>query len=69
MYDLCSPVKQADWNVKGMPFLQLHRLLNDLAECLIEYADSVDHRVSDFALTPNPLARRARGLRPKIVID
>ena len=35
-FDLYSQVKQAHWNVKGMPFMQLHLFFDELAEKLIE---------------------------------
>src|SRR5215510_12569066 len=40
-FDLYSQVKQAHWNVKGMHFLQLHLLFDELAKSLIEYVDLI----------------------------
>jgi starvation-inducible DNA-binding protein len=44
--DLYSQVKQAHWNIKGMQFMQLHLLFDQLAESLIEYSDEVAERVA-----------------------
>lgn len=45
-FDLFSQVKQAHWNVKGMHFMQLHLLFDNLAETLIEYSDALAERVT-----------------------
>jgi starvation-inducible DNA-binding protein len=45
-FDLYSQVKQAHWNVKGMNFIQLHLLFDDLAASLIEYTDSIAERAT-----------------------
>ncbi len=44
--DLYSQVKQAHWNVKGMHFIQLHLLFDDLADSLIVYADLLAERAT-----------------------
>ena len=43
-FDLYSQVKQAHWNVKGMNFIQLHLLFDELAGRLIEFTDSIAER-------------------------
>jgi starvation-inducible DNA-binding protein len=45
-FDLYSQVKQAHWNVKGMHFIQLHLLFDDLAASLIEFNDLLAERVT-----------------------
>jgi starvation-inducible DNA-binding protein len=45
-FDLYSQVKQAHWNVKGMHFIQLHLLFDDLAGSLNEYIDSIAERLT-----------------------
>jgi starvation-inducible DNA-binding protein len=45
-FDLYSQVKHAHWNVKGMHFMQLHLLFDDLAVKLIEYADAIAERAT-----------------------
>jgi starvation-inducible DNA-binding protein len=45
-FDLYSQVKQAHWNVKGMNFMQLHRLFDELAASLSESADMLAERAT-----------------------
>ncbi len=45
-FDLFSQTKQAHWNVKGMDFIALHKLFDDLAGGLVEYADMIAERVT-----------------------
>ena len=45
-FDLYSQVKQAHWNIKGINFIQLHLLFDDLAGSLIEYTDSIAERAT-----------------------
>ncbi len=44
--DLHSQVKQAHWNVKGMGFIALHKLFDELAADLIAFVDTVGERVT-----------------------
>src|SRR5690606_19587077 len=44
--DLYSQTKQAHWNVKGMDFIQLHELFDDLAEKLEGHADELAERAT-----------------------
>ncbi len=45
-FDLYSQIKQSHWNVKGMDFMQLHELFDDLAESVLEYADMIAERAT-----------------------
>ena len=47
--DLQSQAKQAQWNVKGLDFLQLHELFDELSGELIEFIDLVAERVTALA--------------------
>ena len=44
--DLKTQTKQAHWNVKGMDFLQLHELFDELASELEDYVDMVAERIT-----------------------
>jgi starvation-inducible DNA-binding protein len=44
--DLYSQTKQAHWNVKGINFIQLHELFDDLAESVLEYVDMIAERAT-----------------------
>jgi len=44
--DLHSQIKQAHWNVKGMQFIALHELFDELAAEILEYVDMVAERVT-----------------------
>lgn len=44
--DLKTQTKQAHWNVKGMDFIQLHELFDEMATELEEYVDMVAERVT-----------------------
>jgi starvation-inducible DNA-binding protein len=43
---LFSQTKQAHWNVKGMDFIQLHELFDELAGELIAYVDMMAERIT-----------------------
>ena len=45
-FDLYTQIKQAHWNVKGMDFMQLHSLFDDLAENFLHYADTIAERAT-----------------------
>lgn len=45
-FDLYSQTKQAHWNVKGMEFIQLHKLFDELAEEVFEYIDMIAERAT-----------------------
>jgi starvation-inducible DNA-binding protein len=42
--DLFNQVKQAHWNVKGMSFIALHELFDDVAEHVEEWSDDIAER-------------------------
>ena len=48
-FDLFSQAKQAHWNVKGMDFIQLHKLFDEVAEPLLAYADMIAERITALA--------------------
>ena len=58
-FDLYSQVKQAHWNVKGMQFIQLHLLFDELAKSLIEYVDLIAERVTALGGTAKGTTRMA----------
>lgn len=43
--DLQMQLKQAHWNIKGMEFIALHKLLDDLHEEVEEHVDIIAERV------------------------
>jgi starvation-inducible DNA-binding protein len=45
-FDLLSQTKQAHWNVKGMQFIALHKLFDDLADSLEDQVDDIAERVT-----------------------
>jgi starvation-inducible DNA-binding protein len=57
--DLKTQSKQAHWNVKGMDFLQLHELFDELSGELEEYVDLVAERITALGGTAMGTARTA----------
>lgn len=57
--DLKTQAKQAHWNVKGMDFLQLHELFDEIAGELEGYVDMVAERVTALGGTALGTARIA----------
>lgn len=57
--DLKTQTKQAHWNVKGMDFLQLHELFDELSTELEEFVDMVAERVTALGGTALGTARIA----------
>jgi starvation-inducible DNA-binding protein len=45
-FDMLSQVKQAHWNIKGPNFIALHKLLDELADGLINYVDMLAERTT-----------------------
>jgi len=45
-FDLYTQIKQAHWNVKGMKFMPLHLLFDNLAANFIRYADDIAERAT-----------------------
>jgi len=45
-FDLYSQLKQAHWNVKGMDFIQLHELYDEVAESVLAFVDEIAERAT-----------------------
>jgi starvation-inducible DNA-binding protein len=58
-FDLYSQTKQAHWNVKGMNFIQLHKLFDDLAEDILKYVDEIAERATALGGYAEGTARMA----------
>ncbi len=58
-FDLYSQVKQAHWNVKGMNFMSLHVLFDDLAANFDRYADDIAERATALGGLAKGTARMA----------
>jgi starvation-inducible DNA-binding protein len=58
-FDLYSQTKQAHWNVKGMNFMQLHALFDQLAGDLLPHVDEMAERVTTLGGTAMGTARMA----------
>jgi starvation-inducible DNA-binding protein len=69
--DLKTQAKQAHWNVKGMDFLQLHELFDELAGELDGYVDMVAERVTALGGTALGTARiaAAESILPEYPLD
>ena len=69
--DLKTQAKQAHWNVKGMDFLQLHELFDQMASELEEYVDMVAERVTALGGTAMGTARIAatESILPEYALD
>lgn len=57
--DLKTQAKQAHWNVKGLDFLQLHELFDELSGELEDYVDLVAERITALGGTALGTARIA----------
>ena len=57
--DLQSQAKQAHWNVKGMSFIALHELFDQVYEGVIEYTDTIAERVTSLGGTAEGTVRVA----------
>jgi starvation-inducible DNA-binding protein len=58
-FDLYSQAKQAHWNVKGMHFIALHKLFDDIAEEVLESVDDLAERVTALGAEALGTARMA----------
>lgn len=58
-FDLYAQVKQAHWNVKGMDFIALHELFDDVAAAVLEYVDMIAERVTALGGEAQGTARMA----------
>ena len=62
--DLQTQCKQAHWNVKGVNFIALHELFDDINESVEEYVDLLAERVVQLAgVAQAPSARSSRARR------
>lgn len=57
--DLKTQTKQAHWNVKGMDFIQLHELFDEMASELEEFVDMVAERITALGAVAKGTARVA----------
>lgn len=57
--DLYTQTKQAHWNVKGIHFLQLHELFDEVAEMIQGYSDDLAERVTALGGYANGTVRMA----------
>lgn len=60
-FDLYSQLKQAHWNVKGMDFIQLHELFDEVAERTLVYVDDIAERAIELGGYATGTARMAAG--------
>ncbi len=58
-FDLYSQTKQAHWNVKGMDFIQLHELFDDLASNVLPFVDLIAERATTLGGYATGTARMA----------
>ena len=58
-FDLYSQSKQAHWNVKGMNFIALHTLFDEIAEAIEPLIDSIGERVTALGADAQGTARMA----------
>ena len=57
--DLQSMCKQAHWNVRGPQFIALHKLFDELADAVEEYADLLAERIVQLGGTAEGTVRVA----------
>lgn len=61
-FDLYSQVKQAHWNVKGMNFIALHELFDDVAGKVLEFVDELAERATALGGDAQGTVRQAASL-------
>lgn len=49
--DLYNQAKQAHWNIKGQNFIALHKLLDEIAEGLVDQVDIIAERITGLGGT------------------
>ncbi len=59
--DLYSQTKQAHWNVKGMNFIALHKLFDDIAAVVETFIDTIGERVTALGADAQGTVRMAAG--------
>jgi starvation-inducible DNA-binding protein len=57
--DLYSQLKQAHWNVKGIHFMAMHELFDQVAEAVEPYVDVIAERVAGLGGTARGTVRMA----------
>ncbi len=57
--DLYSQTKQAHWNVKGMEFIALHKLFDDIAAVIEDQVDTLAERVTALGADAQGTVRMA----------
>jgi starvation-inducible DNA-binding protein len=57
--DLRTRIKVAHWNVKGLSFIGLHKLFDDVAEAVDEYSDLIGERATQLGGISAGTAREA----------
>ena len=60
-FALYSHTKQAHWNVKGMDFMQLHELFDELAEEVLGFVDMIAERITALGGTALGTVQMATG--------
>lgn len=49
--DLQAQLKQAHWNIKGMEFISLHKLFDEIAEQVSDHVDTIAERITSLGGT------------------
>ncbi len=65
-FDFYSQAKQAHWNVKGMEFMQLHELFDEVADAVLPFVDTLAERVTTLggvAMGTTRMAAKASKLK------
>ncbi len=60
-FALYSHSKQAHWNVKGMDFMQLHELFDELAELVLGFVDMMAERITALGGTARGTVQMSSG--------
>ncbi|MDB5389814.1 MAG: hypothetical protein JWM11_5460 [Planctomycetaceae bacterium] len=69
--DLQTQTKQAHWNVKGLNFIALHKLFDEINESVEDYVDDIAERVVQLGGVAEGTARvvATRSSMPEYVVD
>ena len=66
-FDFYSQAKQAHWNVKGMEFMQLHELFDEVADAVLPFVDTLAERVTTLGGVAMGTTRMADDPREGVV--